>query len=90
MATSIPTRPKIDTLTITERAAFRGGIVHAEVNEIVDRLPLVDVPGAPGRCRCAEPAALSNRSAVHARIRDKIRNEYVSTAMMGIAAGLRT
>jgi malonate decarboxylase alpha subunit len=26
-------------------AAFRGGIVVAQVNEIVDRLPRVDVPG---------------------------------------------
>jgi malonate decarboxylase alpha subunit len=34
-----------DTPTIAEAAAFRGGIVVAQVNEIVDRLPRVDVPG---------------------------------------------
>src|SRR6266576_2546809 len=32
-----------DTPTITEATAFRGGIVVAQVNEIVDRLPRVDV-----------------------------------------------
>src|SRR6202008_2618156 len=31
--------------TIAEAAAFRGGIVVAQVNEIVDRLPRVDIPG---------------------------------------------
>jgi malonate decarboxylase alpha subunit len=34
-----------DTPTIAEAAAFRGGIVVAQVNKIVDRLPRVDVPG---------------------------------------------
>jgi len=34
-----------DTPTIAEAVAFRGGIVVAQVNEIVDRLPRVDVPG---------------------------------------------
>ncbi|HYL03098.1 MAG TPA: malonate decarboxylase subunit alpha [Steroidobacteraceae bacterium] len=35
-----------DTPTIVEAAAFRHGIVLAQVNEIVDRLPRVDVPGS--------------------------------------------
>src|SRR5260370_34843893 len=34
-----------DTPTITEAAAFRNGIVVAQVNEIVHHLPRVDVPG---------------------------------------------
>jgi malonate decarboxylase alpha subunit len=34
-----------DTPTITEATAFRGGIVVAQVNEIVDHLPRVNVPG---------------------------------------------
>ena len=34
-----------DTPVITEATAFRGGIVVAQVNEIVDRLPRVDIPG---------------------------------------------
>ena len=35
-----------DTPTIVEAAAFRHGIVLAQVNEIVDRLPRVDIPGS--------------------------------------------
>src|ERR1700744_6656352 len=34
-----------DTPTIAEAAAFRGGVVVVQVNEIVDRLPRVDIPG---------------------------------------------
>src|ERR1700756_3016945 len=34
-----------DTPTIAEAAAFRGGIVVAQVNEVVDQLPRVDIPG---------------------------------------------
>src|SRR3977135_3847077 len=34
-----------DTPTIAEAAAFRGGIVVAQVNEIVEHLPRVDIPG---------------------------------------------
>jgi malonate decarboxylase alpha subunit len=35
-----------DTPTIVEATAFRGGIVIAQVNELVDELPRVDVPGS--------------------------------------------
>ena len=35
-----------DTPTIVEAAAFRHGIVMAQVNEIVDELPRVDIPGS--------------------------------------------
>jgi malonate decarboxylase alpha subunit len=35
-----------DTPTIVEAAAFRHGIVLAQVNEIVDELPRVDIPGS--------------------------------------------
>jgi malonate decarboxylase alpha subunit len=34
-----------DTPTIAEAAAFRGAIVVAQVNTIVDQLPRVDIPG---------------------------------------------
>src|SRR6202789_984659 len=34
-----------DTPTLIEAAAFRSGLVVVQVNEIVDRLPRVDVPG---------------------------------------------
>lgn len=35
-----------DTPAITEAAAFRSGLVIAQVNEIVDKLPRVDIPGS--------------------------------------------
>src|SRR5215207_8270405 len=35
-----------DTPTIVEATAFRDGIVVAQVNEVVDELPRVDVPGS--------------------------------------------
>jgi len=35
-----------DTPTIAEAAAFRHGIVIVQVNEIVDELPRVDIPGS--------------------------------------------
>ncbi len=34
-----------DTPTIAEATAFREGIVIVQVNEIVDELPRVDIPG---------------------------------------------
>ena len=34
-----------DTPTIVEATAFKSGIVIAQVNEIVDTLPRVDIPG---------------------------------------------
>jgi malonate decarboxylase alpha subunit len=34
-----------DTPTVVEATAFKDGIVIAQVNEIVDRLPRVDIPG---------------------------------------------
>ena len=34
-----------DTPTIVEATAFKSGIVVAQVNEVVDRLPRVDIPG---------------------------------------------
>jgi malonate decarboxylase alpha subunit len=34
-----------DTPTIVEAAAFKSGIVIAQVNEIVDKLPRVDIAG---------------------------------------------
>ncbi len=60
-----------DTPVIAEAAAFNGGIVVAQVNEIVDRLPRVDIPGGLDRFRRAEPEALRDRAAVHARSRPK-------------------
>ncbi|KJC59677.1 malonate decarboxylase subunit alpha [Bradyrhizobium sp. LTSPM299] len=74
-----------DTPTIVEAAAFRGGIVVAQVNEIVDRLPRVDIPGdwvdvvVPG----PKPYAIDP---LFTRDPAKIRNENVLMAMMAISA----
>jgi malonate decarboxylase alpha subunit len=74
-----------DTPTIAEAAAFRGGIVVAQVNEVVDRLPRVDIPGdwvdfiVPG----PKPYAIEP---LFTRDPAKIRDENVLMAMMAIAA----
>ncbi|HEV7413907.1 MAG TPA: malonate decarboxylase subunit alpha [Casimicrobiaceae bacterium] len=74
-----------DTPTIAEAAAFRGGIVVAQVNETVDRLPRVDIPGdwvdfvVPGpRPYAIEP--------LFTRDPAKVRDENVLMAMMAISA----
>src|SRR6202790_3235322 len=74
-----------DTPTITEAAAFRGGIVVAQVNEIVDRLPRVDVPGDWVDVVVPSPKPylidpLFTRDPV------KIRENKILMAMMAIAA----
>src|SRR6266851_1482259 len=74
-----------DTPTITEAAAFRGGIVVAQVNEIVDRLPRVDVPGDWVDVVVPSPK-LYLIDPLFTRDPAKIRNENVLMAMMAIAA----
>lgn len=74
-----------DTPTIAEAAAFRGGILVAQVNEIVDRVPRVDIPGdwvdfvVPGPAPYAIEPLFTRDPA-------KVRNENVLMAMMAIAA----
>ncbi|WP_249144187.1 malonate decarboxylase subunit alpha [Bradyrhizobium lablabi] len=74
-----------DTPTIAEATAFRGGIVVAQVNEIVDRLPRVDIPGdwvdfvVPG----PKPYSIDP---LFTRDPAKIRDENVLMAMMAISA----
>jgi malonate decarboxylase alpha subunit len=55
-----------DTPTIAEAAAFRGGIVVAQVNEVVDRLPRVDIPGdwsiSSCRVRSLTPSSRCSRA----------------------------
>jgi malonate decarboxylase alpha subunit len=74
-----------DTPTIAEAAAFRGGIVVVQVNEVVDRLPRVDIPGdwvdfvVPG----PKPYAIEP---LFTRDPAKIRDENVLMAMMAVAA----
>ena len=74
-----------DTPTIAEAAAFRGGIVVAQVNEIVDRLPRVDVPGDWIDVVVPSPKPYLI-DPLFTRDPAKIRNENVLMAMMAIAA----
>ena len=74
-----------DTPMIVEAAAFSGGVVVAQVNEIVEHLPRVDVPG--------DWVDVVVQSATHYAIeplftRDpaKIRENKILMAMMAIAA----
>ncbi|MDN3276517.1 malonate decarboxylase subunit alpha [Frankia sp. RB7] len=74
-----------DTPTIAEAAAFRGGIVVAQVNEIVDRLPRVDIPGdwVDFVVPTPKPYAIEP---LFTRDPAKVRDENVLMAMMAIAA----
>src|ERR1700761_120649 len=73
-----------DTPTLVEATAFRGGIVVAQVNEVVARLPRVDIPGGwvdfvvPGPKPCAIEPLFTRDPA-------KVRDENVLMAMMAIA-----
>jgi malonate decarboxylase alpha subunit len=74
-----------DTPTVAEAAAFRGGIVVAQVNEIVDKLPRVDVPG--DWVDFVIPSEKPYRiDPLFTRDPAKIRNENVLMAMMAIGA----
>jgi malonate decarboxylase alpha subunit len=74
-----------DTPTITEAAAFRGGIVVAQVNEIVDQVPRIDIPAGwiDFVVRGPKPYAIEP---LFTRDPAKVRNENVLMAMMAIAA----
>jgi malonate decarboxylase alpha subunit len=74
-----------DTPTITEAAAFRGGIVVAQVNEIVDRLPRVDIPGDWIDVVIPSPKPYAIEP-LFTRDPAKIRAENILMAMMAIAA----
>src|ERR1700757_1042508 len=74
-----------DTPTITEAAAFRGGIAVAQVNEIVAHLPRVDVPGDWVDFVIPSPKPYLI-DPLFTRDPAKIRDENVLMAMMAIAA----
>jgi malonate decarboxylase alpha subunit len=74
-----------DTPTTAEAVAFRGGIVVAQVNEIVDRLPRVDVPGDWVDLVVPSPTPYLI-DPLFTRDPARIRNENVLMAMMAIAA----
>jgi malonate decarboxylase alpha subunit len=74
-----------DTPTIIEAAAFRGGIVVAQVNEIADHLPRVDIPGDWVDFVIPSPKPYLI-DALFTRDPAKVRSENVLMAMMAIAA----
>src|SRR5262249_12584488 len=74
-----------DTPPIAEAAAFRGGIVVAQVNEVVHHLPRVDIPG--GWVDFVVPSPAPYRiDPLFTRDPAKVREENVLMAMMAIAA----
>jgi malonate decarboxylase alpha subunit len=74
-----------DTPTLVEATAFRGGVVVAQVNEIVDRLPRVDIPGGWVDVVVPSPTPYLI-DPLFTRDPAKIRDENVLMAMMAIAA----
>ncbi|THD64827.1 malonate decarboxylase subunit alpha [Phenylobacterium sp.] len=74
-----------DTPTIAEAVAFRGGVVVAQVNEVVDRLPRVDIPGdwVDVIIQTPKPYRIDP---LFTRDPAKIHDENVLMAMMAIAA----
>jgi malonate decarboxylase alpha subunit len=74
-----------DTPTIAEAAAFRSGIAVVQVNEIVDRLPRVDVPGDWIDFVVPSPTPYAIEP-LFTRDPAKVRDENVLMAMMAIAA----
>jgi malonate decarboxylase alpha subunit len=74
-----------DTPTVIEAAAFCGGIVVAQVNEIVDHLSRVDIPGDWVDFVIPSPKPY-RIDPLFTRDPVKIRDENVLMAMMAIAA----
>src|SRR6201999_4182567 len=74
-----------DTPTLAEAAAFRGGIVVAQVNEIVNRLPRVHVPGDWIDLVVPSPKPYLI-DPLFTRDPAKIRDENVLMAMLAVAA----
>src|ERR1700728_2092617 len=72
-----------DTPTIAEAAAFRGGIVVAQVNEVVDRLPRVDIPGDWVDVVVKSPTPYAIEP-LFTRDPAKIREDKILMAMMAI------
>ena len=56
-----------DTPTVVEATAFKDGVVIAQVNEIVDKVPRVDIPGGSRPFHRQGGQAVLRRAAVHAR-----------------------
>ena len=74
-----------DTPTLVEATAFRGGIVIAQVNQIVDQLPRVDIPGDWVDAVIPSPSPYAIEP-LFTRDPAKIREDKILMAMMAIAA----
>jgi malonate decarboxylase alpha subunit len=74
-----------DTPVIVEAAAFSGGVVVAQVNEIVEHLPRVDIPGDWVDVVVPSPAPYAIEP-LFTRDPAKIREDKILMAMMAIAA----
>jgi malonate decarboxylase alpha subunit len=74
-----------DTPMIVEAAAFSGGVVVAQVNEIVEHLPRVDIPGDWVDVVVQSPAHYAIEP-LFTRDPAKIREDKILMAMMAIAA----
>lgn len=58
-----------DTPTVVEATAFKDGVVIAQVNELVDQVPRVDIPADRGALHHQVGQAVLRGAAVHARSR---------------------
>jgi malonate decarboxylase alpha subunit len=74
-----------DTPMIVEAAAFSGGVVVVQVNEIVEHLPRVDIPGDWVDVVVQSPAHYAIEP-LFTRDPAKIREDKILMAMMAIAA----
>jgi malonate decarboxylase alpha subunit len=74
-----------DTPTVVEAAAFSGGVVVAQVNEIIEHLPRVDIPGDWVDVVVQSPAHYAIEP-LFTRDPAKIREDKILMAMMAIAA----
>src|SRR5271156_5142013 len=74
-----------DTPMIVEAAAFSGGVVVAQVNEIVEHLPRVDIPGDWVDVVMQSPTQYAIEP-LFTRDPAKIREDKILMAMMAIAA----
>ena len=72
-----------DTPTVVEATSFKDGLVVAQVNEIVDKVPRVDIPGDRVHFVVEGGEALFRRAALHPRS-GAITETQILTAMLAI------
>ncbi len=72
-----------DTPAVVEATAFKDGVVIAQVNEIVDKVPRVDIPGDRVHF-VVRPSRRSTSSRCSRAIRRAITESQILTAMLAI------